>query len=114
MGSNRPEGTPACLTHKIQRQSSTSLSAVAAGSTNPALALLRGNNNPEIKFWETLNAVEELLNREADPDGERYALAKVLHTCQVGPLRFPATIDAAYPSCAGRYACAPNAWLALM
>ncbi|GAB4823315.1 hypothetical protein N2152v2_010361 [Parachlorella kessleri] len=52
------------------------------GAANPALALLRGNNNPEIKFWETLNAVEELLNREADPDGERYALAKVLHTCQ--------------------------------
>lgn len=27
--------------------------------------------------------MEDLLNREADPDGERYALAKVLHTCQV-------------------------------
>lgn len=28
-------------------------------------------------------AVEELLQREVDPTGERYSLAKVLHTCQV-------------------------------
>ncbi len=32
--------------------------------------------------------MEDLLNREADPDGERYALAKVLHTCQVGSKGF--------------------------
>lgn len=31
-----------------------------------------------------LQAVEELLQREGDPTGERYSLAKVLHTCQVG------------------------------
>jgi len=28
--------------------------------------------------------VDELLIREQDPTGERYALSKVLHTCQVG------------------------------
>ena len=27
-------------------------------------------------------AVEELLQREVDPAGERYSLSKVLHTCQ--------------------------------
>ena len=34
-----------------------------------------------------LQAVDELLLREADRVGERYSLAKVLHTCQVGSSR---------------------------
>ena len=42
-----------------------------------------------------MQAVDELLLREADPTGERYSLSKVLHTCQVGaPVRLPAAVRA--------------------
>ena len=57
-----------------------------SGSAAAAGLLLAGaarSERPELRYWEALASVEELLLREADCEGERYALAKVLQTCQV-------------------------------
>ena len=55
---------------------------LAAGAAGGGVVALRGAEKPELRYWETLAAVEDLLLREADPEGERYSLAKVLATCQ--------------------------------
>eukprot|EP00887_Chlorella_sp_A99_P006712 scaffold3.g6712.t1 len=59
------------------RPGSSGLSSSPAG-----LALLRGLERPELRYWEALTSVDDLILREADAEGERYSLAKVLHTCQ--------------------------------
>ncbi|KAL4458961.1 hypothetical protein ABPG75_013826 [Micractinium tetrahymenae] len=59
---------------------SGALAGDAAGSSRSPV--LRGMDRPELKYAETLQDVDDLLMREADPTGERYALSKVLHTLQ--------------------------------
>ncbi|PSC76497.1 disulfide-isomerase like 2-2 [Micractinium conductrix] len=60
----------------------SSFLTAAAAATQEGGRALRGIERPEMKYSETLQDVDELLMREVDPPGERYALSKVLHTCQ--------------------------------
>lgn len=51
---------------------------------SPLSPFARGTDpRPELRFAETLAAVEELMLREADPEGERTSLARVLHTVSI-------------------------------
>lgn len=54
--------------------------ASAAPGSPPSPLRVAGDPRPELRYAETLAAVEELLGREAHVAGERYSLAKVLHT----------------------------------